>query len=369
MVAAMKHWPRLHDSYIASVVLTSVLLAWGVLLGLDVVLAFAGEMGSVGRGAYTVNHAIAATGLTIPSRAYGLFPTAAVIGVLLGLGQLAASSELTALRALGLSRRRLGVSAVLTLTALTALMVVNGETLAPWGDERAQDIKSVRHSDMVVSRYSGLWAREGGMFLNARSGEPKQRGNDRWLELRGVRLFEFAEDGRLRSVANVDVAEHRAGRWLLHGVERTTFDAKSVRRSRVSEERWDSRLDESALASSVTKPGNMASSDLRASIDYRKRNSLESSDFESVYWSRWFYPLNVLALCLAAIPFAFGSLRSGGYGKRVFAGIVFALGFWVLQLVFSRLAGIYRFDFRVAYALPPLIMLAVSYLMFRRRSS
>ena len=96
----MKHWPRLHDSYIARAVVGSVLLAWGVLLGLDVVLAFAGDVKDIGKGGYTVNHAIAATGLSIPWRAYNLFPTAAVIGALMGLGQLAASSELAALRAL-----------------------------------------------------------------------------------------------------------------------------------------------------------------------------------------------------------------------------------------------------------------------------
>lgn len=365
----MKHWPRLHDSYIARSVVSSVLLVWCVLLGLDVVQAFAGQMGDVGKGGFTVNHAIAATGLTVPSRAYTLFPTAAVIGVLLGLGQLAASSELTVLRALGLSRKRLSVSVALSLALLTALMVVNGETLAPWGDERAQVIRSVRHSDMVVSKYSGLWAREGDMFLNARSGEQKQRGTERWLELRGVRLFEFAPDGRLRSISNVEVAEHRAGQWLLRGIERTRFDAKTVQRSHVTAERWNSRLDESSLASGVTKPGNLASADLSSGIDYRKRNGLDAGDFERVYWGRWFYPFNILALCLAAMPFAFGSLRSGGYGKRVFIGIVFALSFWVLQTICARLAGVYHFDYRIAYAVPPLTMLVMSYLMFRRRSS
>jgi len=47
---------------------------------------------------------------------------------------------------------------------------------------------------------------------------------------------------------------------------------------------------------------------------------------------------------------------------------VFALGFYVLQLTFSKLAGVYRFDYRIAYAMPPMIMLLVSYLLFKRRS-
>jgi lipopolysaccharide export system permease protein len=367
-VAPVRLQPRLHDHYVARAVVVSVLATWGVLLGLDVILAFAGEFDDIGQGGYTASHAIAATALTLPWRAYNLFPTSAVIGALLGLGQLAATSELTALRALGLSRRRLSLSVALPLALLTLLMVANGETLAPWGEERGHSIKSMRNQDMVVAQYSGLWAREGEMFLNARSGEQKVRDGDAWLELRGVRLFQFEPDGRLLSIANVEVAEHRPGGWLLRGVERTTFGPKSVARTRVAEERWESELDEATLAASVTKPRNMGSGALRESIDYRKRNRLDAGEFEEIYWGRWFYPLNVLALCLAAIPFAFGTLRSGGYGKRLFLGIVFALGFWVLQQVFTRLAGIYRFDYRIAFALPPLIMMAVSFGLFRRRS-
>ena len=247
-------------------------------------------------------------------------------------------------------------------------MVVNGETLAPWGEERAQALKSVRNKDLVVAQYSGLWAREGDMFLNARSGEQKAGNGDQWLELRGVRLFQFDRDGRLQSIANVGLAEHRPGGWILRDVERTTFSAKSVRRNKVAVERWDSKLDEAALAANVTKPRNMGSGELRDSIDYRKRNRLEAGDFEEIYWGRWFYPLNVLALCLAAIPFAFGTLRSGGYGKRLFLGIVFALGFYTMQRMATELAGIYRFDYRIAFALPPAIMLAVSMWLFKRKS-
>ncbi|MET0814037.1 MAG: LptF/LptG family permease, partial [Pseudoxanthomonas sp.] len=109
--------------------------------------------------------------------------------------------------------------------------------------------------------------------------------------------------------------------------------------------------------------------DLARSIDYRKRNALDAREYEEIYWGRWFYPLNVLALCLAAIPFAFGSLRSGGLGKQLFLGILFALGFWLLQTLFSRLAGAFKFDYWIAYLLPPMVMLAVSAWLFRRRSS
>jgi lipopolysaccharide export system permease protein len=350
-------------------VIATVLVTWTVLLGLDVILAVAGEAKDIGTGEYGFAQAVAHVALTLPRRAYTLFPTAAVIGALMGLGQLAASSELTALRAVGLSRRRLSLAVALSLAVLTGLMVVNGETLGPWGQRQADAVKAnAKSRDVVVAEYSGLWAREGDMFLNAGSGQERVQGEDRWLELRDVRLYQFDDDGKLQSIAQAGVAEHRSSGWLLRDVQRTRFGADRVTQQQVAEERWDTRLDNTALAASVTKPRYLASGELRESIVYFKRNSLDASEFEEIYWDRWFYPLNVLALCLAAVPFAFGALRSGGLGKRLFIGMVFALGFYLLQRQFVSLAGVYKFDYRIAYALPPTVMLAVSAVLFRRRS-
>ena len=368
----MAPFPKIHDLYVSRMVVMTVLLTWTVLVGLDVVNAMIGEFGDVGKGNYGMLDAVTYIVYTVPRRAYTMFPTVAVIGALMALGQLAASSELTALRALGLSRRRLSLSVAAPLLVLTALMVVNGETLGPWGQHSADSMKTAAKSnDMAVAQFSGLWAREGDIFLNAQNGQEHANGKDTWLELDDVRLFEFADDGRLESIARVATAEHRKTGWLLRGVKRTYFEGNSVTQTEVMEEHWSSQLDAAALAASASnlwRPRYMSARDLRSGINYRKRNGLDASEFQEHYWGRWFYPLNVLALCLAAIPFAFGTLRSGGAGKRLFIGIVFALGFWLLQMQFVKLAGVYRFDYRLAYLMPPVVMLGVSAWLFRRRS-
>ncbi|NUS60743.1 MAG: LptF/LptG family permease, partial [Lysobacter sp.] len=129
----MMPFPKLHDLYIGRVVLGTVLATWAIVLGLDLVQALLiSELSDIGQGNYGFVQALVYVAYTAPRRAYALFPTAAVVGALMGLGQLAASSELTALRALGLSRRRLSGAVALALATLTLLMVVNGEMLAPW---------------------------------------------------------------------------------------------------------------------------------------------------------------------------------------------------------------------------------------------
>ena len=150
----MRFMPRLHDTYVGQVVLVTVLLAWAVLVGLDVVMALSGEIGDLGTGNYTFGHAVAWVLYTVPRRAYTMFPTAAVIGSLMGLGQLAASSELTALRALGLSRRRLSISVAAALALLPGLLVVSGETMGQWGQRQADTLKmNARTGNVAMDRY------------------------------------------------------------------------------------------------------------------------------------------------------------------------------------------------------------------------
>ena len=365
----MKRFPRLHDLYIGRAVLLAVLMAWLVLLGLDALSALLSEIGDIGEGNYDFTGAVTNVLYTLPRRIYYLFPYAAVVGALMALGQLAAGSELTALRALGLSKRRISLSVAVLMALLTAVMVLNGETLAIWGQRRADGMKaSARSKDMIVAQYSGLWAREGNTFLNAGTGEERNDGNIRWLELQGVRLYEFDTDGRLESIARAETAEHRDGAWIMRNVQRTVFHERSVSQSQAAEERWQSQLDDTTLAASVARPRYLSMAALREGIDYRKRNGLEASQYEEHYWGRWFYPVNVLALCLAAIPFAFGNLRSGGAGKRLFLGIVFALGFLTLQMMAQRMAAAFHVPYPLAYASPIVLMLGLSGWLFGRRA-
>lgn len=365
---------RLHDRYVGQAVLFTVLLVWAVLLGLDTLSGLSSELKDVGKasykGDYTFAHAVAYVAYTVPRRAYTLFPTAAVIGALMGLGQLAATSELTALRALGLSRRRITLSVAVALALLTGVMMAGMETVGAWGQQQALNLKAAAKSGNVAqARYSGLWAREGDTFLNAQAGEEKVVDGRQELVLRDVRLYELDTTGRLVAIVHADTASHEHGGWLLANVLRTTFADTSLTQQRVAQEHWNSKLDSAALSAGLANPRYMTAADLSRSIKYRQRNSLDARDYEEQYWSRWFYPVNVLALCLAAIPFAFGSLRSGGAGKRLFLGILFALGFWLLQMLFGRLATALRLDYRIAYALAPVLMLGVSAWLFKRRSS
>jgi len=72
-------------------------------------------------------------------------------------------------------------------------------------------------------------------------------------------------------------------------------------------------------------------------------------------------------LCLATLPFAFGSLRSGGFGKRLFLGILIGIGALLVQRMFVNLADVYRFDVRLGYLFPPLLIFGLCWGVLARR--
>ncbi len=361
---------RRSDWLIARSVLAAVGVVALVLLGIDLIAALASELGSVGQGDYSASTALLYVAYTVPRRAYELFPTTAVIGSLLGLGALAGTSELTALRAAGLSRTRIGLAALMAIGSVLVVMLLMAESVVPAAEQTAQSIRvGAKSKDIGVVRWSGLWAREGDTFLNARSGRIRGRGEAAYVELDKVQLFEFDADGRLLSLAVAARAEHRNQKWRLFELRRSRFFDRHVETETIAEEAWDSQLSPEVLSLSIRRARSLSLRSLYSNIDYLKRNGLDSSEYESAVWARWFYPLNVFALCVLAIPFAFGSLRSGGFGKRLFIGIVVALAFFVVQRLLVNMAGVYHVDMRLAHGGPALLLLLGAWFWSRMRAT
>jgi len=359
---------RLHDRLVGGAVLRAVAAVWVVILAIDLVFALMDELGNVGQGDYGAGTALLVLVLTLPRRLYDLFPYAAVIGSLMGLGAMAASSELTALRAAGLSRQRIGGSAMVVLAMLTVVMAINAETLAPGAEREARALSTRATSrNLIAAQWTGIWAREGDVFINAKQGTLRDVGAITQVELGDVRLFEFSPEGRLLSLAKAHTAIYEGGMWTLLDVRRTRFSKNAAVAELHQRERWASDLDGSSLAASVARPRYLPATEMLDSIKYMRRNGLNSRPFEEAFWARVFYPLNVLALCLAALPFAFGQLRSGGAGKRVFAGIVFGLGYFMLDRFAVNVANAYNVDMALARVVPPSLLLLGAWLIARRR--
>jgi lipopolysaccharide export system permease protein len=353
------------DRLVAMAVLSAVALTWLTIVGFDAFRIFIGELNDVGQGQYTVSKAVTYVLLTVPRRCYEMFSYSALIGGLIGLGALAGSGELTALRAAGLSKFRICASVVFALTTLTALVMLVGETIGPYGEQKAQALQiAAKSKDIALAKGGALWARDGDTVINARRG--RARGGS--VELSGVRVFEFDPEGKLQSLALAARAVHAASAWTLYDVRRTTFGADSASSATKPEEHWESGLDPALLSLSIVQAQYMTLRDLSRNIFYLERNHQDASTFRQAYWERLFYPVSVLALAFCAVPFAFGTLRSGGLAKRLFIGMVLALCFYFAQRAIVNMGAVYGVHPAIANLVPPLLLAGLAFAYFRRHA-
>jgi lipopolysaccharide export system permease protein len=351
------------DRLIARHVLAALAVTLMLFVAIDAISALGREIDEFGEGDYTLGTALAYIALSLPRRAYEFFPFAAVIGTLVGLGGLAASAELTAMRAGGMSQLRIAGSALLAVAVAAALMVAIGETVAPDAERRgAALVAGAKSKELIRAGRSGIWAREGDTLVNARRGVVVGES----VALEELRLYEFDAVGRLVRITLAARAEHEPGRWRLAGVVRQRFAEDAVETTREAALDWPSQLEPGLLATSILRPQNLGLGELSAAIRYMRANGIDATAYESAYWKRLFYPFGVLALVLAVVPFAFGALRSGGLGKRILLGMVLAIAWYFAQQALFNLAAVYGVDPRLGQGLPPLLLALVAAIWFAR---
>ncbi len=355
------------DLLIAGTVLGGVLLTWLVITGLDTFIQFADQVGSIGHNGYSLGDAIAYILLTVPSRAYRFFVFAAVIGGLVGLGTLASSGELTALRAAGMSKLRISFSVVGLIGVLSAGVFILGETAAPAGDQRAEAIQLQRSAGHLWMGHGvGLWARDGDDIINAKAalahivrGRPE-------VELEDVRIFGFNDVGALTSFQHAKLATEEDKGWVLHDVHDNRVSSSGIVSIALKQQAWQTSLDPKVLEDSVRHTDHLSLRDLSRNIAYLRANRQDPSVYLNAYWTRAFYPINTLLLVLCASPFGFGVLRSGGLGKRLFLGVIVAIAWYFLQSAIISTGTVFGLPPLLANLIPALLLICGAAWYFRR---
>lgn len=321
---------RIFDRYLARTILATTLIVGLVLVGLYTFFSFVAELQNVGEGGYTVADALWTVLLQAPQGLYQIFPIIALLGTLLGLGGLAAGSELVVLRASGLSMLRLAVSASLAGLLLAAACFAVGNWVAPEGAQIARQVRLRAHSG-EASPLSGqsVWIRQGADFVHI----------DRLLTDRrvvGMQVYERGPDQSLARIVTARTATYRDGHWLLHGVTTTGFDADHVAVSHQAQMRLDARIKPRVLKLFVAQPENLTVVGLYRYSRFLRANDLNPSRYMLAFWRKLSAPVSVLAMILLAVPFAFGQLRSVSMGQRLFVGVLAGLAFYTFNQIVAN---------------------------------
>ncbi len=314
------------DRYVIRAVLGAVILVLLVLLALGALFTFAGQQDDIGEGSYTAIDALWFVLLNIPQQMYETMPIAVMIGALLGLGSLARGSELTVMRAAGISVWRIAGSVTMAGVMLMILAVLCGEFLAPPLQSMAKQQKLLaKFSTITFAGRAGPWVRDGDLLINV----SQQSGRG---EFGGMRIFELSEDHRLKSVATATTAHVQAdGSWKLSHYASTVFGGERIESQLEESRQFASSVGGDFLALTVSSPRQLETRVLWNLIGHLQQNGLDSAEQEFAFWSRIARTVAIVFAALLAVPFVFGSLRSAGTGARTLLGVLIGVSFFLVQ--------------------------------------
>lgn len=316
---------------------------------------------------YALPQALAYVALQLPTRIYELLPIAVLIGSVFVLVRLAQSSEFTILRTSGLGPGR----ALRTLLGLGAgfvlLTFAIGDYVAPAAGKTGQLLKSHYQGRTTLGR-TGAWLKE-------RSQDSQFSVNVGALgadgALQEVRIFEFGDDGRLRSTlkaATGQIASNggsgTGGHWQLQQVQRQQFDTRGgqahVQRQTLAQWDWPTGLSSEMVSVALLKPERMATLDLFRYVRHLEANGQNAQRYEIEFWRKLFYPLSCLVMVVLALPFAYLHFRSGGVAGYVFLGVMLGISFFLLSNVFGYIGNLRAWAPWLVAAAPSLLYSLVS---------
>ncbi len=235
---------------------------------------------------------------------------AALIGCLIGLGSLASNSELTIMRAAGVSIGRIVWAVMKPMLLLMLCSVLIGEYVAPPAETTAQANRALAQgSGDAQSAKHGLWHRQGDEFIHINAVQPGGL-------LIGVTRYTFDKERHMLSSSFAKRAQYSRRTMATDGHHHHDF--RNVGQAPRPAPKWsicakrssrDMALKPELLNTVVMMPGTVV--DLRAVGLYplSQGPGLNNGRYWLAFWVKVLQPLVTAALVLMAISFIFGRSR------------------------------------------------------------
>jgi lipopolysaccharide export system permease protein len=352
---------KILDRYLGYIILQYTLITMLVLLGLFTFVTFIDQLSSLGKGNYGLPEAITYVILVIPRIIYELFPMAALLGTIIGLSMLANDSELIVMRASGVSILQI-TSAALKMGGLFVIVaILIGELVSPYTETQAQRGRAeALQEDIKQHTNFGLWMRDSSTYVNIGEVLPD-------LTLLKLKVFEFDQNRKLRSLVFSEKGQFQGDYWLLERVRQTLVDTDgNTEILKTKAAKWDSRVTPQILSVFLIKPEQLSFLQLSRYINHLNENQQKTDPYELAFWNKIMLPLSTAVMVVLAVPFVFTNVRSGTLGRNLFIGIMLGIGFYVANRGFGYFVLANEMPPLLGATIPVIAFLILAMIMMRR---
>ncbi len=276
--------------------------------------------------------ALSYLGLKIPLIIQLMLPIATLIATLVSIGRLTQKSEITAMRACGLSINNIYRPILFFSVFLSLLLFLNGEFLVPYATQRGEEIFQFeikkKHLSGTLDR-ANFWYREGNEFINIGFFDTVDK------TINGVTILDFSDQFLLERRVDAMKGTYTDSpyvKWNLENVvelggpSNNNFSINTFARTPFDTIKTPRDLYD------LQRPADTFSYiDLKEYIKKLKKEGVPTLPYEVDLLSKLSFPLVCIIATLLAIPFSIKNSRQGSVTKNFIIGISLGFFYYVLH--------------------------------------
>ncbi len=267
----------------------------------------------------------------LPLTIHVMLPVATLIATLVTIGRLSQQTEITAMRACGVSLIWLARPLILIGFLLSLIMFVAGETIVPWAAERVEetyhfDIK--KKIERGAYDRSDFWYRSGKAFVRIHFYESRS------FTLHGLSLFELSDTFQLTRRTDAERAIWKGPEvgWSMENVVETVFLADGrLLTSNYRSLPFVADKQPADFFDFERTPEALSYQGLKRYAEKLRSEGVPVSSYEVQLAAKIAFPLVNVILVLVAFPFSLNPARAGTMTVSFIAGVAIGFGYYVVH--------------------------------------
>ena len=281
-------------------------------------------------------------------------PYAVLLSTLLALGLLSSHSDITAMKAGGISLYRITLPLFLFALIASVCSFLGNEYVMPQAVQNAQyllDVQVRKEESVNPLKNYKIWYHGDNQIFNIQLIDSKEN------VMKGFTLYQF--DDSFRCVRRIDAKKVKwdNARWILIDGEVRDFDEDgSIRVTPFKEKEFQFKETWESFQKVKVDAEKMGYSDLAAYVEKIRSAGYDSTRYVVAMHAKLSYAFMSLVMVLIGIPFALKSSRSGGIAVNIVISVVIAFAYGVTFYIFI--------SFGKSGVLPPLLAAWAPTLLF-----
>ncbi len=292
---------------------------------------------------------------SIPFIFVQILPLAVLTAVVLTLGGLGRTNEVTAMRACGVSLWKIVQPFMALALILSFALLLLNEYVVPWNAQQLNTLLEVKlkgKQQVQLSRQE-IWFLQDNRIINIVLAQPQQQ------RLQGITIFSFNDQHKMIRRDSIPAARFERQRWIAASVTTRHFDPDSgdlVRTETLVDQPLDINRQPDDFSSRAEVNGELNYRLLALLTDKLEREGYDATHQRVDMYNRLSAPFTCLVMGFLGVPFAL----QRGRKSNIALGIGISLGIGIAYFIIQSLITAFGYS----GAFPPLLAAWTANLIF-----